>query len=425
MKTPVVTALDIGSSFVRALIAVQTQDGRLEIKGIGETPSDGMDKGLVKDIQAVSNCIKTAMQAAEEQANIDAENIYINITGEHIRSHSALGRISISGPHSNEPSEITEDHIAQVINDAKNSIKVQKGLERLQILHGIPQYFDIDDQNEIFNPINMTGYHLTSHVLLVLADITSIRNLLRCVEVAGYHVEPENIVLSHIAAAQATLSDDERKFGAVLIDLGGGTCDIAFYNKGNLISTGVIPYGGNNISIDLAKGLRTTITHAEFNKIEYGNAIADNADPNLEITVEGISGRMSSTKKVGLVSLIIQSRLEEFMEACYQFIKGSYPPELVTAGVVISGGTAKLKNIDKFIEKMFNMPVKIAYPDVSRLSGPISRLEDPAYATAIGLLYYGMDQNKDFSPGGFQKFRRSGEGTMSRLIDYLKGFFLP
>jgi cell division protein FtsA len=423
MRTPVVTALDIGSSYIRALIAQQTPDGRLEIKGMGETPSEGIDKGLVKDIQAVSSCIKTALQAAEDQAECKAENIYLNITGEHIRSHSAMGRISISGPLSNEPSEITEDHIFQVVNDAKNSVKVQKGFERLQILHGIPQYFDIDDQNEIFNPINMNGYHLTSHVLLILADITSIRNLLRCVEVAGYAVDTENIVLSHLASAYSTLSEDERKLGAVLIDIGGGTCDISFYNKGNLIQTAVTPMAGNNISRDLAIGLRTTINHAEFIKTEYGSAIVDSIDPNAEITVEGISGRSSATYKVAHVSMIIQSRLNEFMETCYQFIKSAYPPELITAGVVVCGGSSKLTQIDKFTSELFNMPVKQGYPDLSRLSGPISRLEDPAYATAIGLLYYGMDQNKDSKGGRLPGFKMPGEGWMTKILNYLKDFF--
>jgi cell division protein FtsA len=422
VKASVLTALDIGSSFVRVLIAQTNNEGRLEITGIGEVLSEGMDKGLVKDIQAVSNCIKTAMQQAEELAGCKAENVYINITGDHIRSHSVMGRISISGPLSNLPSEITEEHIAQVVNDAKNSVKVQKGFERLQILHGLPQYFDIDDQKEIYNPVNMTGYHLTSHVLLVLADITSIRNLLKCVEVAGYFVDPDNIVLSHIAAGLSTLSDDERRLGSVLIDIGGGCCDIAFYNKGNLIQTAVTPIAGNNISRDLAIGLRTTLTHAESIKLEYGSAVSDSAEASKEITVEGISGRSSTNYRLSHISMIIQSRLTEFMEACYQFIKTAYPPELITAGVVLTGGTAKLKDLDVFVSDLFNLPVKIGYPDLSRLSGAISRLEDPAYATAIGLIYYGMDRFKDTKSSLLPKFRFSKDNIFKRFLKYIKEF---
>jgi len=423
MRATTITALDIGSSFVRVLISQTTTEGRIEIKGIGEIPSDGMDKGLVKDIQAVSNCIKSAMQTAEEAAGCKAENIYINITGEHIRSHSVMGRISISGPLSNEPSEITDEHIAQVVNDAKNSIKTQKGFERLQILHGLPQFFDIDDQKEIYNPVNMTGYHLTSHVLLVLADITSIRNLLKCVEVAGYNVDPNNIVLSHIAAGLATLSEDERRLGAVLIDIGGGCCDIAFYNKGNLIQTSVTPMAGNNITRDLAIGLRTTVTHAEIVKIEYGNAVSDDLEATQEISVDGISGRSSTNVKVNHISMIIQSRLSEFMETCYQFIKGAYPTELITAGVVITGGTAKLRGVDSFISDLFNLPVKIGYPDLSRLSGAISRLEDPAYATSIGLIYYGMDLVKEGKPSFLPRIKLSKENILTKCMTYLKENF--
>jgi cell division protein FtsA len=422
MKATIITALDIGSSFVRVLISQTTSEGRIEIKGIGEVPSEGMDKGLVKDIQAVSGCIRTAMQQAEEIAGFKAENIYINITGEHIRSQSVMGRISISGPLSNTPSEITEDHITQVVNDAKNSIKTQKGFERLQILHGVPQYFDIDDQKEIYNPVNMNGYHLTSHVLLVLADITSIRNLLKCVEVAGYYVDSDNIVLSHIAAGMATLSEDERRLGSVLIDIGGGCCDIAFYNKGNLLQTSVTPMAGNNITRDLAIGLRTTITHAEIVKIENGSADTENLDPVKEIAVDGISGRSSTNFKLSHISMIIQSRLSEFMEACYQFIKAAYPLELITAGVVLTGGTAKLKDIDGFTSELFNLPVKIGYPDLSRLSGAISRLEDPCYATSIGLLYYGLDGVKETKSSFLPKLKFGKENFFTKILAYLKDY---
>lgn len=422
MRASIITALDIGSSFIRVLISQLNSENRIEIKGIGEIPSEGMDKGLVKDIQAVANCIKIAVGQAEEAAGCNAENIYINITGEHISSHSVMGRISVSGPLSNMPSEITQDHITQVINDAKNSVKVQKGFERLQILHGLPQYFDIDDQKEIYNPVNMTGFHLTSHVLLILADITSIRNLLKCVEVAGYDVDPQNIVLSHIAAGLATLSDDEKRLGSVLIDIGGGCCDIAFYNKGNLIQTAVTPMAGNNITRDLAIGLRTTVTHAENVKIEFGSALTEGLESTQEIAVEGISGRSSSSYKLSHISMIIQSRLSEFMESNYQFIKSAYPLELITAGVILTGGTAKLKEIDSFTSEMFNLPVKIGYPDLSRLSGAISRLEDPSYATAIGLVYYGMDQNKDTKSSFMPKLKIGKVNFLSKFYNYIKDY---
>ncbi|HOV16578.1 MAG TPA: cell division protein FtsA [Candidatus Cloacimonadota bacterium] len=422
MRANIITALDIGSSFVRVLIAQINSDGSLEIKGMSEVPSEGMDKGLVKDIQAVSVCVKSALQNAEEASGFKAENIYLNITGEHIRSQSVMGRISISGSLSNSPSEITEEHITQVINDAKNSIKIQKGFERMQILHGLPQYFDIDDQKEIYNPVNMTGYHLTAHVLLILADITSIRNLLKCVEVAGYHVESNNIVLSHIASALATLSDDEKRLGSILIDAGGGCCDIAFFNKGNLIQTAVTPVAGNNITRDLAIGLRTTLSQAELIKLEYGSAVSAPEEENKEITVEGISGRSSSKYRLSHVSMIIQSRLTEFMEACYQFIKNAYPPELITAGVVLTGGTAKLKNIDNFVADLFNLPVKIGYPDLSRLSGAISRLEDPAYATAIGLIYYAADQKREGRQSALPKVKLTKDNIFKKIIAFIKEY---
>ncbi len=422
MKPFIITALDIGTSFVKSLIAQIKPDGCLEVKGVGVSVSEGIDKGLVKDIQAVAASIRSSLSAAEKVSGCKAENIYLNITGEHIRSHNAMGRISVAGPLSNEPAEITQEHIAHVVNDARNSFKIQKGFERMQILHSFPQFFDIDDQKEIYNPINMNGFHLTSHVLLILADITAIRNLLRCIEVAGYEVESSNIVLSHIAAGMAVLSEDEKKLGVAMIDIGGGCCNIAFYNKGNLIQTYVTPMAGYNITRDLAIGLRTTIGNAEELKLEYGNADSDSVESGAELAVEGISGRIAVKYKQSHLSMIIQSRLNEFMETCYKYIKNAYPPELITAGIIITGGTANMRNIDSYLAKLYNLPVKTGYPDLSKLSGPISCLEDPSYATAVGMLFYALEQHKDLHRSLLPRFKLPGEGYLQKLIQYLKQY---
>jgi cell division protein FtsA len=179
---------------------------------------------------------------------------------------------------------------------------------------------------------------------------------------------------------------------------------------------------GNNITRDLAIGLRTTITHAEVVKIENGSADTENLDPVKEIAVDGISGRSSTNFKLSHISMIIQSRLSEFMEACYQFIKAAYPLELITAGVILTGGTAKLKDIDSFTSELFNLPVKIGYPDLSRLSGAISRLEDPCYATSIGLLYYGLDGVKETKSSFLPKLKFGKENLLTKILAYLKDY---
>jgi len=416
MKSSIVTALDIGSTNIRCIIAKTIPNDRLEVLGIGASHSIGIEKGVVKDIQALSECITKAISEAETAADINAENIYTNITGEHIRIQLGDGRISIPTEIPNEPGEITMEHVEQVIADAKNSVKIQKGYERHKILHGIPHDYVIDSQDDIHNPVNMNGFHLIAKVITILAELTPLRNLTKGIELAGYEVHPDNFVLNHIALSHSVLSEDERRLGAILMDIGGGTCDISIYNRGALEKILVIPMAGKNITEDLAIGLKTTLSSAEYIKTQYGSALAAGVDQAVEIEVEGISGRASTTRTLYLVSHVIQHRVEEMLATCYNKTKDYYTPELVTAGIILTGGTANLLNIDTAITEAFNLQVKLARPNLSRLNGMISRLEDPAWATAVGILYYASGfehepQTRSFSLGSL--------GT-SKFIDKLK-----
>ncbi|PKN74085.1 MAG: cell division protein FtsA [Candidatus Cloacimonetes bacterium HGW-Cloacimonetes-3] len=401
MKSNIITALDIGSSFVRAIIAKEVGGGRLEILGIGETQSEGIERGIVKDIQALSVTVAKALNDAEKAANTQAQNIHANITGEHIKTHIGDGRISIPTETPNEPGEITLDHVEQVINDAKNSVKIQKGFERFRILHGLPHNFVIDNQDDIHNPVNMSGFHLIAKVYAILSELTPLRNLSKCIELAGYSIDPENFVLNHIALAESILNEDERRLGAIVLDIGGGTCDLAIFSRGSLEKILVIPMAGKNITEDLAIGLKTTIDNAEYIKLEYGNALASSVDQSLELDVDGISGRAGSRKTHYLVSHVIQHRVEEMLSLCYGKAKDFYTPELVTAGIVLCGGTANLTNIDTVLAEAFNLHVKVATPDLSRLNGMISRLEDPAFATVVGILYHACGQEPETSGKSF------------------------
>jgi len=416
MKQNVITALDIGSSFVRSVIARQQKDRRLEILGISEIPSEGIEKGVVKDIQAVSTCIRKALEEVENLAGTKVVILFANITGEHIKTNIGDGRISIPTLSPNEPGEISQEHVDQVINDAKNSVKIQKGFERSKILHGIPQSFVIDGQDDIHNPINMNGFHLIARVYSIFSEITPLRNLSKCIELAGYEIDPDNFILSHIASAQAVLSEDERRLGCILIDIGGGTCDISLFNRGVLEKVVVVPMAGSSITEDLAIGLKTTLANAEYIKTQYGNAHAASVDPKLEIEVEGISGRATQRKTQHLVSHVIQHRVEEMLALCYNKLKNSYTPELITAGIVLTGGSANLQMIDKVVEESFNMHVKIATPDLNRLNGMISRLEDPAFATAVGLLYHACEDEREFKSSPFAL----GNIGKSQVVDKIK-----
>jgi len=422
MKNALITALDIGSAFVRCIIAKEVGGGRLEIMGVGECPSEGIERGIVKDIQALSGCVAKAINEAEKAANTPAQNIFCNITGEHIRTHLGDGRISIPTETPNEPGEITLEHVEQVINDAKNSVKIQKGFERFRILHGIPHNFVIDNQDDIHNPVNMNGFHLIAKVYAILSELTPLRNLSKCIELAGYDVDPENFVLNHIAVSEAVLSEDERRLGALVLDIGGGTCDLSIYSRGSLEKVLVIPMAGKNITEDLAIGLKTTLSNAEYIKVEYGNALASSVDQSVEIDVEGISGRASTRRTQYLVSHVIQHRVEEMLSLCYGKAKDFYTPELVTAGIVLCGGTANLQNVDQVLSDSFNLHVKVATPDLSRLNGMISRLEDPAYATVVGLLYHASAREPEAGSKGFNLSAIKPTKIVDKFKKILKDF---
>jgi len=416
MKNNIITALDIGSTMVRSIIAKTLANGRLEILGIGECPSEGIERGIVKDIQALSNQVKKSLEDAENAADTDATNIYANITGEHIRTQLGDGRIAIPTETPNEPGEISIDHVEQVINDAKNSVKIQKGFERHKILHGIPHDYIIDSQDDIRNPVNMNGFHLTAKVLTILSELTPLRNITKCIELSGYDMDPDNYVLSHVALSHSVLSEDERRLGAILMDVGGASCDISIYNRGALEKVLVIPMAGIAITEDLAIGLKTTIASAEYIKTQYGNAIANDVDQSLEIDVEGISGRAGTRRPQYLVSHVIQHRVEEMLAMCYNRSKDFYTPELVTAGIILTGGSAKLEGISSSITNAFNLQVKIAKPNLAKLEGSTSRLDDPAFATAVGILYYAMGFEHEPQTRSFNL----GDLGNSKFVDKLK-----
>ena len=268
----------------------------------------------------------------------------------------------------------------------------------------------------------MNGFHLIAKVYTILAELTPLRNLSKCIQLAGYEINPENFILNHIAISESVLSEDERRLGALVLDIGGGTCDLSIYNRGSLEKILVLPMAGKNITEDLAIGLKTTLGNAEYIKVEYGNALASSVDQTEEIDVEGISGRSTSRKTKFLVSHVIQHRVEEMLSLCYNKAKEFYTPELVTSGIILCGGTAKLKNIEVVLSEAFNLHVKIATPDLSRLNGMISRLEDPAYATVVGILYYAAGKNNEPVSKGFTLPNIKGKKIVDKVKKILKDF---
>jgi len=420
MKTgQVITAIDIGTTKICVIIAQINEENKLEVKGIGTCKSDGMVNGIVVDIMKASKSMNSAINEAEEMAGFTAKNIYVGIAGEHIKSQNTIGRISLtSGAH---PCDIDQQHVENVISNSKNNVKIQQGNERLEIIHAIPQYYKIDDQDGIMNPVNMSGFNLSAHVHIVMADINALRNINKCIEIAGYKVEES--YLEPIASSHAVLDDVEKELGSIIIDIGGGTTDIAIFYKDSIRFSAVLPIGGKNITHDLSVGLHTSPQNAEKLKIDLGNSLSGRIPDDKIIEIEGIGGREAKRKKLKYMTEIIEARMREIFEGAYRILNEHHDLSLITAGLVLTGGASLLKDSSTLADQIFNMPTKIGYPNLTNLAGPTERLENPRYATTVGILYYVYNelQNTDDKISSI-KIGNSFSNFWQKVKDFFKDY---
>jgi len=415
-----ITAIDIGTTKICVIIATVKEDLDLEVKGISVGPSIGLVNGVVVDMMKASKSIKDAIEIAEEMSDLPAKNLYVGIAGDHIKSQNTLGRISLTT--GSEPCEIDQDHVENVITNSKNNVKIQQGNERLDIIHAIPQYYEIDGQDGILNPVNMSGFNLSAYVHIVMADINTLRNISRCVEIAGYKVN--DIFLEPLASSHAVLNEVEKNLGSILIDIGGGTTDIAVFYKGSIRFSGVIPLGGTNITHDLSIGLHTSPANAEDIKINMGNSIAADVSEESVIEIEGIGGRDSKKKRLRYVVDIIEARMREILEGSYRILNEHHELKLITAGLTITGGASLLRNSEILSEEIFNMSTKIGYPDLSKLTGPIERLNNPKFATTVGILYHVLEQfqNEDIKIQQIKTVKDPFKNFIEKISSFFKDY---
>ena len=391
MNEKIITAVDLGSSKICVVIAALHENDKFEIKGYGTADSKGIDNGLVRDLQSTAQAVSSAVEMAETQANQKAENVFVAISGQHIRTKNTEGKVSVAV--GSQPGEIDSDNIEAVINDAKNSLKRDASSDRMEILHCIPKTYDIDSLKGILNPIGMSGFSITVHTLIILAETSHVKNIKKVCEMAN--ISNPTIVLGAIATALAVINEDEKKLGCVVLDIGEGTSDLTVFYGSYLKSFISIPKGGGLITHDLAIGLKTPHTAAENLKIDYGRIYNGTNKTDTSIEIAGIGGKANHKKPLSLISDVIQIRLKEILESCYKSILPEFSNlDSLTAGMIITGGTALIKNIHLLIEdeKGFNMPCRVAFPDTRKLSGAISRFDDPRYSTVIGVLYYAMER---------------------------------
>ena len=394
MPEKIITAIDLGSSQISVVIATLNENKKFEIKGFAATEAKGIENGLVKDLQKASESISAAVNQANKKAEVEIDNLFVAISGQHIISKDAIGRISIA--NDSQPCEIDETHITSVINDAKNTVKMNSASEKLEILDWIPQVYEIDNQIGIINPIGMSGFSMKVHLKVIQAELNHIRNIRKALEMVFPKKEPR-IVVGTLAAAEVVTNEDERRLGCAIIDIGEGTTDIIIYQKSFFISYVCIPKGGSLISHDLAVGLRTPPTNAEDIKIEHGNALPATVSSDKIIDVEGIGGRPAQKRALTWISQLTQTRAKEIIDTSYKVILAEFPAlDMLTAGVVLTGGTALLANIQFLVEdpQGFNLPCKIAYPDCKGISGAISQLDSPRYSSLVGLLNYAVKYGK-------------------------------
>jgi cell division protein FtsA len=370
-----VVGIDFGTTKICVVIAKPRPDG-LEIVGVGKHPSHGIRKGVVVNIPATVDALKKAVEIAELMSGCSVRQAVCGIAGSHIKGFNSTGVVAIKNK------EVTALDVERAI-DAARAVAIP--LDR-EVLHVIPQEFTVDDQEGVHDPIGMNGVRLESKVHIVTGAVSSAQNIIKCANLAGIQVS--DIVLEPLAAAEACLTPDEKELGVALVDIGGGTTDVALYSKGSVVHTGVISMGGSHITNDVAVGLRCSIQDAEQIKISSGCAMSSLLPADEIIEVPLVGGRKSREISRGVLTKIIEPRVEEILSLVSQEIANSGYKHLLSSGVVLTGGPSLMEGITELAEFTFELPVRRGAPN--HLSGLVDVVSSPLYSTAVGLLMYGI-----------------------------------
>ncbi|SOY89359.1 cell division protein FtsA [Cupriavidus taiwanensis] len=370
--------LDIGTSKVAAVVAELRPDGSYEVIGMGQSESKGLKKGVVVNIEATVQSIQKALEEAELMADCKIAEVFTGIAGSHIRSFNSSGMVAI------KDKEVTQTDVARVIETAK-AVNIPTDQ---QILHILTQEFIIDGQEDVREPIGMSGIRLEVKVHIVTGAVSAAQNIVKCVRRCG--LEVHDLILQPLASSLAVLTEDEKELGVVLVDIGGGTTDIAIFSEGAIRHTAVIPIAGDQITNDIAMALRTPTPDAEDIKIQYGIAKQAIADPEDMIEVPGVGDRGTRTLSRQALAAVIEPRIEELYSLVHQVVRESGYEELLSSGVVITGGTAMMPGMVELGEDIFLKPVRVGVPEYRGNLHEV--VKSPRYATVMGLLLEGRVQ---------------------------------
>ena len=411
MESRVVVGLDIGTTKVCSVIAQINDAGELEILGVGLVPSKGLRKGVVVNIESTAASIASSLEKAEIQAGAEVKGVYIGISGGHIEGINSKGVIAIT----DKSKEITEPDVRRAV-DAATAIVIPVDRD---VIHIIPQEFVVDDQDGIKDPVGMSGIRLEVIVHIITAAATSVNNIIKSVNRAGFTAN--DIVLEPLASAQAVLTEEERELGVALVDIGGGTTDYVIFSNGSLRNTGVISIGGSHITSDVSFGLKTPINAAEDIKIAYGAAIADFVSPTEEIEVPGLGGRSPRIEKRKTLVEYMQPRIEEMLALANEEIEKTGQKESLGAGIVLTGGVALTPYIVDLATEIFSLPVRIGTP--LGIKGLQDIVDSPIYSTAVGLTMYAQDNAPKLGPTSTKDEEKNIGSILTRMRQWLDEFF--
>ena len=380
-NTKIITGIDIGTTKIAVIIA-EKKDGALNILGFGKSSSNGLNKGIVIDIEKTIKSISKAIKEAERQAEIEIESAYVGLTGEHIKGINCSGAISITSNEYKNPAgeQINQKHIDKVL---EHSQAINLSPDR-KILHILSKEFKVDEKTGIKNPLGLSGHRLEANVHLVTIQRNIEKDLETCIEQCGLDVA--GFILEPLASSSSVLDNDEKKLGSILIDIGGGTSDVIIHFNDSIMHTGAIPLGGENITKDIAFGLQTSLEQAEILKCKYGIAKDSLANSDNKIKIIGTNGREDKEISEKDLSNIIQPRLMEIFTLAKNEVNKSEFKGEYTFGIILTGGGASMKNITDLASEMFNMPIKIGIPD--SINGKIDIINNPRFSTAIGIAQY-------------------------------------
>jgi len=399
--------LDIGTSKIVAIVGEVTPEGGIEIVGLGSHPSRGLKKGVVVNIESTVQSIRRAVEEAELMAGCNIHSVYAGIAGSHVQSQNSSGVVAARG------AEITEADLERVI-DAAQAVAIPQDR---RTIHVIPQEYIVDNQEGIREPVGMAGVRLEAKVHLVTAAVNAAQNIERCVQ--RCELRTEDIILEQLASSYAVLTDDERELGVCMVDIGGGTTDIAIFTDGAIRHTAVIPIAGDQVTNDIAMALLTPTQHAEDIKIKYACALRQLARDDEMINVPSVGDRPSRQLSRQSLAEVVEPRYDELFTLIQAELRRSGFDELIPAGIVLTGGTAKMEGVVELAEEIFHMPVRLARPH--GVSGLTDVINNPIYSTAVGLLLYAAKQPQNKVQEIMEE--TSQTGVFSRISDWIKGNF--